>query len=154
MTKIRENGMEPIEGYDELQNGEKFVYETTSYTYEAIKIDEYYAALINREGNYILAKKYVNVLSVGSGEIIEYRTYEELEKKVKNERIRASKHAKQIAEKVKSNGGDWNREELERLCLIADMHDLWNAAMRDSTPEKPLYEDVARKAAKKLGIEL
>lgn len=66
--------------FDELPSGGQFVYVDGSFEFFAIKINNDYAALINSIGKFILARKYKNCLSIGSGPVLEYGTFAEIEK--------------------------------------------------------------------------
>lgn len=55
--------------------------------------------------------------------------------------------AERIAGWIRSES-EWNFEWLEKLCCMAEMRDAWNDADDDN------FEDVAREAAKRLGVEI
>lgn len=84
MKKIKENGLNELKGYEELNNGEKFIY-INSCEWFAIKFNEEYAVLINGCNKFIVAKRYKNCLSIGSGYVKEYSSYEEAETSIKSE---------------------------------------------------------------------
>lgn len=67
-----------MEGYDDIAIGEHFIYRDCSYSFEAIKLTDKYSAFINAWGRYILAKRYLNCLSIGSSFITEYDTLDKL----------------------------------------------------------------------------
>ena len=58
------------------------------YEWFAIKVNEEYAVLINGCNKFIVAKKYKNCLSIGSGYVIEYSSYEEAKKSITKEVIK------------------------------------------------------------------
>ena len=79
MKKLIGGGLNhTMEGYSELSNGDKFIYTENSYEWVGIKIDEEYSALLRGDNKFILAKVYVNCLSIGTTEI-SYKSFEELE---------------------------------------------------------------------------
>ena len=82
MKKIKQNGLNELKGYEELKNGEKFIY-IDWYEWFAVKVNEEYAVLVNGCNKFIVAKKYKNCLSIGSGYVIEYPSYEEAEFAIK-----------------------------------------------------------------------
>ena len=71
---------EPMVGYEDLKPKERFIYISRLPVgeWQAVKIDEKHAALINNSGKYILAEKYANCLSVGSEDITEYQELDDL----------------------------------------------------------------------------
>lgn len=79
-TKAREHSDLFAREFDELPSGGQFIYVERSYEFFAIKINNDYAALINSRCKFILAQKYKNCLSIGSGFVYEYDTFEEIEK--------------------------------------------------------------------------
>lgn len=77
MKTIIEKGKEALVGYEELKQYDQFIYKSVSGEFFAIKITDNYAAFINDRGKFILAKKYENCLSIGSGIVFEHRSLEE-----------------------------------------------------------------------------
>lgn len=82
MKKIKQNRLNELKGYEKLKNGEKFIY-IDWYEWFAVKVNEEYAVLINGYNRFIVAKKYKNCLSIGSGCVTEYPSYEEAELAIK-----------------------------------------------------------------------
>ena len=62
--------------YDELENGEKFYYVEGKQHTVAIKINDKYAAMVNYYGNYIIAQRYKNCLSIGSRPCKEFKSFD------------------------------------------------------------------------------
>ena len=58
------------------------------------------------------------------------------------------KTALQVAEQIRRNVDWWDFELLEKLCCMAEMWSEWCQADRDNC------EDVAREAARRLGVEI
>lgn len=79
MRKIVENGLENLEGYEELRDGEKFIYKNM-YEWVAIKVNNDYSVFLNGINKFIVAQKYNNCLSIGSGDVKEFGTYAEAER--------------------------------------------------------------------------
>jgi hypothetical protein len=63
-----------INEFIRLEKGEHFTYDG----FLAIKINDGYAAFINADNKFIIAKAYKNCLSIGSGAIREFNSYAEL----------------------------------------------------------------------------
>ena len=79
-TRAREHSDLFAREFDELPSGGQFVYVEGSLEFFSIKINNDYAALINSRGKFILAQKYKNCLSIGSGYVLEYDTFAKIEK--------------------------------------------------------------------------
>lgn len=72
------NCYDDIVGYDELPDRAEFEYvERVGRTWSAVKVNNDYALLRNYYNRYIIAKRYGNCLSIGSGTIREYSTIED-----------------------------------------------------------------------------
>ena len=55
-----------MEGFEELKNGDQFIYSDGTYDNFAIKIDDETALFLNARNRWIEAKKYTNMLSIGT----------------------------------------------------------------------------------------
>lgn len=73
-VKILRGTIEAMEIFNEMERDELFIYEQCG-TFPAFKINNGYAALINAEGKFVLAKKYKNCLSIGSEDPLIFATY-------------------------------------------------------------------------------
>ena len=73
------NCYDDMVGYDELEPLEEFIYisRVPNVEWKAFKINDKFAALVNRYDKYILAKRYSNCLSIGDGNIVEYATLDQ-----------------------------------------------------------------------------
>lgn len=63
-----------INEFKKIEVGEHFIYDG----FFAIKINNEYAAFMNCDNKFIIAKAYNNCLSIGSGAIREFASYDEL----------------------------------------------------------------------------
>jgi len=72
-----------MSGWEELGEDAQFIYHELSYAFPGFKIDDKHAALINARGKFIIAKAFKNCLSIGSGMVLEYSTYEEIKERIK-----------------------------------------------------------------------
>ena len=72
-------------GWNTLKNGAELIYRDGAYDFPGYKINDNHAVLINARGKFIIAKAYPNCLSIGSGYIIEYDTFEMAESSVPGE---------------------------------------------------------------------
>ena len=79
-TRATEHSDSFAREFDELPSGGQFVYVEGSFEFFAIKINNDYAAFIDSMGKFILAEKWKNRLSIGSGPTLEYGTFAEIEK--------------------------------------------------------------------------
>lgn len=79
MKTITAHGTDTMIGFENLARHEQFIYAQDSFTFMAIKINDSFAVFINGEGKFILAKKFKNCLSIGSGYVAEYGTFDEAE---------------------------------------------------------------------------
>lgn len=75
MKTIKTNGLKELKGFEELKPNDKFIYQECRIEFQAIKINDQYAAFINYDGKFILAQKYKNCLSIGSGSVMEFSTF-------------------------------------------------------------------------------
>lgn len=82
MKSVIENGMEKLNGYDELKKYEKFLYKDGEFV--GIKINDDYAIFLNGSCKFIVAKRFANCLSIGSGLVSEFDTFKEAEKFVES----------------------------------------------------------------------
>lgn len=83
MKIILERGLKELKGYYEMKPNTKFIYKTGKFEFFAIKIDDDYAAMVNGVNKFIIAQRYKNCLSIGSGYIREFGTFRELVEYVK-----------------------------------------------------------------------
>lgn len=80
MKVIEENYKGTMLGYEELKNGEHFVYTDGTYEWLAIKVDDSRALFLNAKHNWIEAKKFKNMLSIGGSFVREYGSVEDYAK--------------------------------------------------------------------------
>lgn len=78
----KEQNIEAMKVYDEFKPMDGFVYADGSIEFYAIKISDNHAVLINREGRFIIAKRYRNCLSIGSGIVHEYNSMSEVKAEI------------------------------------------------------------------------
>lgn len=71
---------ELLKGFDELEKDEQFIYDDGLFEFIGIKINEDYAAFLNGNNKFILSKRHINCLSIGSGHVSEYSDYESIVK--------------------------------------------------------------------------
>ena len=72
--------------YDEICDDEQFVYSSLYRNdiieFIAIRINTDYCAFLNGYNKFIIAKRFKNCLSIGSGKIIEFDSYEQIKEYV------------------------------------------------------------------------
>lgn len=88
---IETKGLEELKGYKELTNGMHFVYKDNSFKFFAIKINDKFSALLNADGEFCLAEKYKNCLSIGASSPKVFKSIDELKKYI-DERDIDGKH--------------------------------------------------------------
>lgn len=79
MKTIVSQGLQPMTGFNEFAVHDQFIYQYSSGEFFAMKISDEYAAFVNGEGKWILAQRYANCLSIGSGVVHEYASFDEAE---------------------------------------------------------------------------
>ena len=66
--------------YKEMKKYERFIWSDAGFEFFAFKVTDEVAIFINGSGKFIVAKAYTNMLSIGSGLVVEYDTFDEAEK--------------------------------------------------------------------------
>lgn len=80
MKIIEENYNGVMEGYEDLKDGEHFIYTDGRYEWFGIKVDDKRALLLNAKHRWIEAKKFKNMLSIGGDFVHEYDSVYDYEK--------------------------------------------------------------------------
>lgn len=84
---IETRGLGELRGYGELTNGTHFIYKDNSFEFFAIKINDKFSALLNADGEFCLAEKYKNCLSIGVLSPKIFKSIDELKKYIKERDI-------------------------------------------------------------------
>lgn len=85
-VNMNEYNIDITDLYDEICDDEQFVYSSlyrnSIIEFMAVRINNHYCTFINGNNKFIIAKRFKDCLSIGSGKIIEFDSYEQVKEYV------------------------------------------------------------------------